>query len=136
MFANSYWVGVCAFAAVTLAMLGLIDFGIYVASRYKERYLEEAKTELDDILNYAKNLTRVHVKGIMTIVPKAEFSDVRIHFKNMQELFEKTKEKSYENVSMQELSMGMSGDYEIAIEYGATIVRVGSAIFGARNYNN
>ena len=50
MFANSYWVGVCAFAAVTLAMLGLIDFGIYVAGRYKERYLEEAKTELDDIL--------------------------------------------------------------------------------------
>lgn len=50
MFVNSYWVGVCAFAAVTLAMLGLIDFGIYVATRYKERYLEEAKTELDDIL--------------------------------------------------------------------------------------
>ena len=50
MFAHSYWVGVCAFAAVTLAMLGLIDFGIYVAGRYKERYLEEAKTELDDIL--------------------------------------------------------------------------------------
>lgn len=50
MFSNSFWVGICAFAAVTLAMLGLIDFGIYVAMRYKERYLEEAKTELDDIL--------------------------------------------------------------------------------------
>ena len=50
MFANSFWVGLCAFAAVTLAMLGLIDFGVYVAARYKERYLEEAKTELDDIL--------------------------------------------------------------------------------------
>ena len=50
MFANSFWVGLCAFAAVTLAMLGLIDFGVYVAARYRERYLEEAKTELDDIL--------------------------------------------------------------------------------------
>ena len=50
MFSNSFWVGLCAFAAVTLAMLGLIDFGIYVAKRYRERYLEEAKTELDDIL--------------------------------------------------------------------------------------
>ena len=50
MFSNSFWVGLCAFAAVTLAMLGLIDFGIYVAARYRERYLEEAKTELDDIL--------------------------------------------------------------------------------------
>jgi tight adherence protein B len=50
MFANSFWVGLCAFGAVTLAMLGLIDFGVYVAARYRERYLEEAKTELDDIL--------------------------------------------------------------------------------------
>ncbi|MBQ9755582.1 MAG: type II secretion system F family protein [Lentisphaeria bacterium] len=50
MFSNSFWVGLCAFAAVTLAMLGLIEFGIYVAVRYRERYLEEAKTELDDIL--------------------------------------------------------------------------------------
>ena len=50
MFSNSFWVGLCAFAAVTLAMLGLIDFGIYVVKRYRERYLEEAKTELDDIL--------------------------------------------------------------------------------------
>ena len=50
MFANSFWVGLCAFAAVTLAILGLIDFGVYVAARYRERYLEEAKTELDDIL--------------------------------------------------------------------------------------
>ena len=50
MYANSFWVGLCAFCAVTLAMLGLIDFGVYVAARYRERYLEEAKTELDDIL--------------------------------------------------------------------------------------
>ena len=50
MFLNSFWVGVCAFASVTLAMLVLIDFGLYVAARYRERYLEEAKTELDDIL--------------------------------------------------------------------------------------
>ena len=50
MFVSSFWVGLCACAAVTLAMLGLFDFGVYVASRYRERYLQEAKTELDDIL--------------------------------------------------------------------------------------
>ena len=94
-----------------------------------------APEELDKLLDYAKNLTKVHIKGLMTIVPKAEFGDVRIHFKNMQQLFEDTKKKQYKNVSMSELSMGMSGDYETAIEYGATIVRVGSAIFGARNYD-
>lgn len=94
-----------------------------------------APDELDKLLDCAKNLTKVHIKGLMTIVPKAEFGDVRIHFKNMQQLFNDTKKKQYENVSMQELSMGMSGDYETAIEYGATIVRVGSAIFGARKYD-
>ena len=50
----------------------------------------------------------------------------------MKELFDNVKE--YKNVSMDELSMGMSGDYETAIKCGATMIRVGSAIFGARNY--
>ena len=47
---GAFWPAAFAFVAVTLAMLVLIDFGTYVASRYRERYLEEAKTELDDVL--------------------------------------------------------------------------------------
>lgn len=112
-----------------------IDILIQVNISGEESKSGIAPEELDKLLDYAKNLTKVHIKGLMTIVPKAEFGDVRIHFKNMQQLFEDTKKKQYKNVSMSELSMGMSGDYETAIEYGATIVRVGSAIFGARNYD-
>ena len=107
---------------------------IYSMIKNLEKY-GIAPDEIDVLLDYAQNLTKVHIKGLMTIVPKAENCDVRIHFKNMQKLFEDTKKKQYKNVSMSELSMGMSGDYETAIEYGATIVRVGSAIFGARNYD-
>ena len=53
----------------------------------------------------------------------------------MKELFDKTANENYKNVSMCELSMGMSGDFETAVKYGATMVRVGSLIFGPRNYN-
>ena len=101
---------------------------------------EESKSgvspkELPGLLQYAQELERVHVKGLMTIAPKAEFGDVSIHFKNMKNLFDSIKAQSYKNVAMDELSMGMSGDFETAIEYGATMVRVGSSIFGPRNYN-
>ena len=94
-----------------------------------------APSELDDILSHAGHLTKVHVRGLMTIIPKAENGDVNLHFANMKKLFDETKKKHYNNVSMDELSMGMSGDFEAAVEHGATMVRVGSAIFGARNYN-
>ncbi len=90
---------------------------------------------LPSLLEAAGELSRVHVKGLMTIAPKAEFGDVSVHFKNMQVLFEETKKKHYKNVEMKELSMGMSNDLELAIENGSTMVRVGSSIFGPRNYN-
>ena len=72
----------------------------------------------------------------MTIAPKTDDSITnKLHFDNMHKLFIDTRAKKYDNVNMEYLSMGMSGDYELAIECGANIVRVGSAIFGARNYN-
>ncbi|MCH5212795.1 MAG: YggS family pyridoxal phosphate-dependent enzyme [Oscillospiraceae bacterium] len=102
---------------------------------------EESKSgidpqDLEGLLLHAAELKHTHVKGLMTIAPKAEFGDVSIHFENMQKLYNEIKGRNYTNVSMEELSMGMSGDFETAIKYGATMVRVGSAIFGARNYNN
>lgn len=101
---------------------------------------EESKSgispqELPQLLMYAANLTNTHVKGLMTIAPKAEYGDVSVHFGNMKKLFDKTAKETYANVSMDELSMGMSGDFETAIKYGATMVRIGSLIFGPRNYN-
>ena len=50
MLNSSFWPGVCAFGSVLFAAIAIIDFGIYIATRYRERYLQEAKTELDDVL--------------------------------------------------------------------------------------
>lgn len=94
-----------------------------------------APDELDSLLLHAKELKRVHVKGLMTIAPKSEYGDVSPYFEKMKSLFDNTAAKQYENVTMAELSMGMSGDFETAIAYGATMVRIGSLIFGPRNYN-
>lgn len=61
--------------------------------------------------------------------------DNRIYFKAMHNLLVDIKRKNIDNVDMNILSMGMTGDYEVAIEEGATMVRVGTGIFGKRNYN-
>lgn len=81
-------------------------------------------------------LQSIRVIGLMGM---ASFTDntrqVREEFKTLKKLFEKLKQRALPlNVSMTELSMGMSSDYAIAIEEGSTMVRVGSAIFGTRNY--
>ncbi len=101
---------------------------------------EESKSgispdELDLLLDHAAELEFAHVKGLMTIAPKSEYGDVEIHFRNMKELFDKQKNIRRKNVVMDVLSMGMSGDFEKAIKHGSTMVRVGSAIFGPRNYD-
>ncbi len=101
---------------------------------------EESKSGVDpdglcELLEHAASLSHTHVKGLMTIAPKSEYSDPAVHFKNMKDLFDRVAGQSYKNVTMTELSMGMSGDYETAIRYGATMVRIGSSIFGPRNYN-
>lgn len=95
------------------------------------------KKELDILLNYAAGLERVKVRGLMTIIPKSESEEENaMHFTNMKKLFDETAAKEYKNVTMDYLSMGMSGDFETAIECGSNMVRVGSAIFGARDYSN
>lgn len=92
--------------------------------------------ELDELLMHAGELERVKVRGLMTIAPKCERQeDAAVHFRNMKMLFDETAKKVYKNVSMEYLSMGMSGDFEAAIECGSNMVRVGSAIFGARDYS-
>lgn len=112
-----------------------IDILIQVNISGEESKSGIAPDELHELLKYAGELSRVHVKGLMTIAPKAEFGDVSVHFKNMKALFDETKKKNYKNVEMKELSMGMSNDFELAIENGSTMIRIGSSIFGPRNYN-
>lgn len=78
-------------------------------------------------------LPHVKVRGLMTIAPFVENPEEnRIHFRNLKKLNIDIKSKNIDNIDMDILSMGMTGDFEIAIEEGATHVRVGTGIFGGR----
>ena len=88
------------------------------------------------LVEEAAKLPNIHICGLMTIAPYVDDpEDNRKYFQEIRQLSVDIKEKNIDNVNMRVLSMGMSGDYEVAIEEGATMVRVGTGIFGARNYN-
>ena len=94
-----------------------------------------AKGEAVQLICDIAPLERVHIKGLMAIVPPVDDpEDARGYFKEMKAIFEEVKAMEIPGVEMKELSMGMTGDFEVAIEEGATMVRVGTAIFGARSY--
>ena len=101
---------------------------------------EESKSgiqpeELPGMLEYCQNLSHVKIKGLMTILPKGcDNVTQSLLFRNINKIFLDNKDKTYDNVYMECLSMGMSGDFTAAIECGATMVRVGSLIFGERSY--
>ena len=80
-------------------------------------------------------LPAVHIRGLMTVAPFTENpEDNRPYFRNLRQLAVDIARKNIDNVTINELSMGMTGDYEVAIEEGATMVRVGTGIFGTRIY--
>lgn len=80
-------------------------------------------------------LENVRIKGLMTIAPYVEDAEEnRLYFRKIKQLSVDITNKNIDNVSMEILSMGMTGDYQVAIEEGATTVRVGTGIFGERNY--
>ena len=91
--------------------------------------------ETEDFIREIRLLPNIQVNGLMTIAPYTENAeDNRIYFRNLKKLYVDIKEKNIDNVVMSHLSMGMTGDYEVAIEEGATMVRVGTGIFGERFY--
>ena len=91
---------------------------------------------LEALLAHAALCPGLRVKGLMTIPPAVSAGEEnRWYFRRMYELFVDIRRKTYDNVTMAELSMGMSGDYEEAVRCGATIVRLGTALFGPRNYD-
>lgn len=80
-------------------------------------------------------LPHIRVRGLMTVAPFVENPEEnRAYFRKMRELLVDINDKRIDNINMDTLSMGMTGDYEVAIEEGATIVRVGTGIFGERYY--
>lgn len=96
----------------------------------------KAGAEIENVatlVREASKLNNIRVKGLMTIPPfLPDPEEVRPYFRTLRELAQRIAEENIPNVSMQELSMGMSNDFEVAVEEGATMVRVGSAIFGER----
>jgi pyridoxal phosphate enzyme (YggS family) len=79
-------------------------------------------------------LPHIRIRGLMTVPPlSAEPEGARPHFRHLRRLAQAIAGLNLPTVSMQELSMGMSNDFEVAIEEGATMVRIGTAIFGARH---
>lgn len=93
----------------------------------------------EDVLPLIKEIAKlpnVHVCGLMTIAPNVDEAEKnRKYFRKLRQLNVDIKMKNIDNVTMDVLSMGMTGDYEVAIEEGATMVRVGTGIFGERNYS-
>lgn len=86
------------------------------------------------LVREASKLRHISIKGLMAIPPfLADPEEVRPYFRTLKELAASIEKEHIPNVSMNELSMGMSNDFEVAVEEGATMVRVGSAIFGARS---
>lgn len=94
------------------------------------------KEETFSLIKEIAKLPNIRIKGLMTIAPFVENAeDNRMYFKEIRQLSVDIKNQNIDNVSMDILSMGMTGDYMVAIEEGATLVRVGTGIFGERNYN-
>ena len=92
--------------------------------------------ELNQIIEDIRVLPNIKIKGLMTIAPFTKNAEEnRIYFRKLRKLLIDIKTKNIDNIDMDILSMGMTGDYEVAIEEGATMVRVGTGIFGERNYN-
>lgn len=93
--------------------------------------------ETEELVQQIAALPNLHVRGLMTIAPYVENPENNRHiFRNLRNLSVDIEQKKFNNVTMSVLSMGMTGDYEVAIEEGATHVRVGTGIFGERDYAN
>jgi len=89
--------------------------------------------DVPDFLRKAAAFKNIKVKGLMTIAPLVDDpEEVRGIFRGLHKIFIDIKKENIDNIDMAYLSMGMSGDFEVAIEEGANIIRIGSAIFGGR----
>lgn len=92
--------------------------------------------DVEHILREIASLDNVKIVGLMMIAPHVEdVEQVRKYFKALKDIFEKIAKMNLQNVEMKYLSMGMSNDFEIAVQEGANIIRIGNSIFGERDYS-
>ncbi|MDQ0149291.1 YggS family pyridoxal phosphate-dependent enzyme [Eubacterium multiforme] len=101
---------------------------------------EESKSgvlleDLEDLIQKVEECNHVKVSGIMVIIPKGDEESNRSYFKETHKIFSELQKRKFKNINIKILSMGMTHDYKIAIEEGSNMVRIGTGIFGERNYN-
>jgi PLP dependent protein len=119
-------------AGKTLSVLIEINIG----GEEAKSGLAPESTEIAAILSAAPKLKSLQIRGLMTVPPFSDDSEgARPYFRKLRELRDKLSERDIAGVELRELSMGMSHDFEVAVEEGSTCVRVGTAIFGARDYS-
>ena len=107
---------------------------VNIANEDSKFGIENDNDCLELVMQISK-LPNIFIKGLMTVAPFTENAEEnRIYFAKLKQLAVDITKKNIDNVSVDILSMGMSGDFEVAIEEGATYVRVGTDIFGRRNY--
>lgn len=114
----------------------ICDILVEVNLAQEESKFGTSKEEAIELVKSIAKLDHVRIKGLMTIAPYVDNpEDNRQYFKEIKQLSVDIDNQNIDNVTMNVLSMGMTGDYMVAIEEGATMVRVGTGIFGERNYN-
>jgi pyridoxal phosphate enzyme (YggS family) len=90
--------------------------------------------EIDSLIKVSQECSHIKIKGLMATIPIGDEEDCRKYFMQMKTMFDNLKNSEYKNVSMEFLSLGMSGDYQIALDAGSNMIRLGSNIFGKRDY--
>lgn len=114
-----------------------VDILIEVNAAGEESKYGVTLEEAPELVRQIASLPGIHIKGLMTIAPFTEKpEDNRSFFRKLMQLSVDIERKNIDNVDMAVLSMGMTGDYTVAIEEGATCVRVGTGIFGERHYGS
>ncbi len=114
----------------------IIDILVEVNIGREENKSGVMPEQTTEYLHQIKDLPNINVKGLMAIPPICDNTQkICKFFDNMHKMFIDIKSENIDNISMDVLSMGMSDDYEEAILCGSNMIRVGSALFGARNYN-
>lgn len=112
------------------------DILIEVNVAHEESKFGLKTDEVEQLVREISKLSHIRIKGLMTIAPYVENAEEnRKIFRELKALSVDISSKNIDNVSMDVLSMGMTGDYEVAVEEGATLVRVGTGIFGERDYS-
>jgi hypothetical protein len=131
----------------SLKLLKEIDKRSEIANRIMDILIEvnvageasKGGVAVEDVIDFVKQsaaFENIRIKGLMTVAPQTDDPEiVRPYFVQMNDLSYKVKKLKLDNVEMKYLSMGMSGDFEVAIEEGSNMVRIGTAIFGERPIN-